>query len=245
MSETFRIQEGFDVRFDWGPKAVEHFAPLSSAVVLIDVLRFGTAVDAVIKAGGQVRPLPWAERDGRAATDRYLSPWALEKETKPGSIVELPSPNGAELSVLAASYGANVFAACLRNAHAVATTARALADGRPITVIACGERWEDGQALRPCIEDHLGAGAVLSELGAGLSPEAETACRLFLSLTSKVPEILRECATARELRERGFENDVIFAADVDVSDMAPVLRDGVYVDGRQVLTGARASTSRS
>jgi 2-phosphosulfolactate phosphatase len=228
VTPAFRSQEGFDVRFEWGPKAVEHLAPLSRVVVIVDVLRFSTAVDAVVSAGGRVRPLRWADRAGKAATDRYLSPVALAAETRPGDVVELPSPNGAELTVRAAGSGATIFAGCIRNGAAVAAAAtRARADG-VITVIACGERWEDGETLRPGVEDLLGAGAVLASLGGGFSPEASMARQLFLSFASNPYELLAECASARELGERGFPDDVRWAADANVSSAAPRLFDGVY-----------------
>ncbi|HVB09986.1 MAG TPA: hypothetical protein VNM16_06425 [Bacillota bacterium] len=44
----------------------------------------------------------------------------------------------------------------LVNASAVGMAAAAA--GPPVTVVACGERWEETQTLRPCLEGELGAG---------------------------------------------------------------------------------------
>ncbi len=48
----------------------------------------------------------------------------------PGTLLALPSPNGASLCVAAARHGATVFAGCLRNATAVACAAGSAARAR-------------------------------------------------------------------------------------------------------------------
>lgn len=82
----------------------------------------------------------------------------------------LPSPNGSTVSTTAGAIA--TFTACLRNCRAVA--AHALTRGLRIAVVPAGEQWGDG-ALRPAIEDLIGAGAVLACLPGRPSPEAETA----------------------------------------------------------------------
>lgn len=222
----FREQEGYRVRFDWGPKAVEHLAPLSDAVVIVDVLRFTTAVDAALARGASVRPLRWRDRGDRAPTDDFLSPVLIAQAARPGKVIELPSPNGAELSLRAAESGAGVYAACLRNAPAVA---RAASAARTLTVIACGERWEDEASLRPCLEDLLGAGAVLAALDLSqASPEAKLAAAAFSAARATLSELIAGCASAHELVERGQQRDLPWAAEHDVSPAAPRLREGLY-----------------
>ena len=227
----FRDQEDYRVRFDWGPKAVEHLAPLSATVVVVDVLRFTTAVDAAVAKGARVRPLRWSQRGERAATDDYLSAALIAGKVVAGEVVELPSPNGAELSLRAAEAGATVFAACLRNASAVARAAGAASGA--LTVIACGERWEDETSLRPCVEDLLGAGAVLAALDlAEASPEARLAAAAFRGARDQLAGLVRDCATARELLEKGQGRDFPGAAGHDASPAAPLLREGLYEAAR-------------
>jgi 2-phosphosulfolactate phosphatase len=130
----------------------------------------------------------------------------------------LPSPNGAGVSLAAAGTRSAVFAACLRNARAVAEAARRA--GTSFNVIPAGERWIDG-TLRPCLEDWLGAGAVLDHLPGTRSPEAAAAVALFEGYRDSLHETLRQCASGRELVERGQLNDIALAVDLDASACVP------------------------
>jgi 2-phosphosulfolactate phosphatase len=114
---------------------------------------------------------------------------------------------------------------CLRNAAAVARADQSF-DQR-IGVIGAGERWPDG-SLRPCVENWLGAGAILSHLKGRLSPEAILACDAFLAHRPAVETLLHESASGRELVEQGWADDVSIAAELNASTTAPILRDGAY-----------------
>jgi len=89
----------------------------------------------------------------------------------------LPSPNGAELSLL--SGDVPLIAGSLRNAAAVAKIAMQI--GKRISVVPAGERWED-KSLRPSFEDLVGAGAIISMLKGTRSPEATAAANAFYLL---------------------------------------------------------------
>ena len=102
--------------------------------------------------------------------------------------------------------------------------------GPRVAVIAAGERWPDG-SLRPCLEDLLGAGAVLSHLDADRSPEADAAVGAFGALKGRLREALADTASGRELISWGYEGDLDLAAELDVSTAAPRLRDGAYRSG--------------
>ncbi len=152
---------------------------MAAHVAIVDVLRFSTAVDAAVAQGAFVYPYRWNDEtavrfaasmdavvaDGSDPAGPSLSPVRLSA-MHPGDRVVLPSPNGSECAALGHELEAtSVVAACLRNAQAVAKWL----DHQPgsVAVIACGERWPDG-SLRPALEDHLGAGALVSALaGAG------------------------------------------------------------------------------
>jgi 2-phosphosulfolactate phosphatase len=229
-------QGNYRIRFQWGPVV----APtLSEGIcVVVDVLRFTTAVEAAVSQGVAVYPYRWRDAtaaafaddvqallaDGRDPAGPSLSPLSMAT-LPPGTSLVLPSPNGSTCAVLASETGAQVVAGCLRNAAAVAAWANQA--GGPVTVIACGERWPDG-SLRPSLEDLLGAGAILDSMTGDSSPEARAAIAAFRDAAHRLPEALAECASGRELRERGRAADVGYAAQLNASTTVPVLTDGAF-----------------
>lgn len=232
----FTSQDAFRVRFEWALEGVLGVANRSSVVVIVDVLSFSTCVEIATGRGAAV--LPYGGRDAGAAVlaaarhatlavprseaGPSLSPGTLVA-LAPGTALVLPSPNGAALSL--ACTAPVVLAGCLRNASAIAR--RAGADGREVCVIAAGERWPDG-AARFAFEDLVGAGAVIHALTGGKSPEASAAEAAFLGCRDGIAAALAACASGRELRERGFANDLALASEVDVSACVPRLVDGAF-----------------
>jgi 2-phosphosulfolactate phosphatase len=230
-------QSDWNVRFEWGPAGVESVP--SEAVVVVDVLRFTTAVDAAVSRGAVVFPYRWrddsageyAARVGAVLADAgdplgpSLSPVSL-LSLKAADRIVLPSPNGSTCAAAASAMGATVVAGCLRNANAVASWLNDRAE--TVTVIACGERWPD-RSLRPSLEDYLGAGAVIAALGGTRSPEATAAADSWLAAAARVGEVVSACASGREAVARGWERDLEFAVAVNASESVPVLEDG-FVD---------------
>jgi 2-phosphosulfolactate phosphatase len=234
-----------DVRLEWGPEGVEVLGADCAVLVIVDVLSFCTTTDLVLGRGGRVLPVRW--RDHRAAEAAKTAgatlagegAWTLRPssvtEIPSGTLLALPSPNGATLCDAAAGTGAKVLAGCLRNASAVAAHAAELAAGGPIGVVPAGERWgidvlsDHGASgsLRPCVEDQLGAGAIVAALGqyGRLSAEATLAAAAFR--VTDVPEALAECSSGRELAAAGHANDVTLAARLDTSSTVPVLHKGI------------------
>ncbi|MGW6389242.1 2-phosphosulfolactate phosphatase [Streptomyces sp. NPDC055103] len=236
------------VAFAWGPVGARNVDLATHCVVVVDVLSFTTAVGVAVEGGAAVHPRRWggataaahAERVGAVlavgrseATPEHpwtLSPAALRAAPMPPRLL-LPSPNGSTIAAEAASGGATVVAASLRNRTAVARwlTDRGYGSAdRPLAVIAAGERWPDG-SLRPALEDLLGAGAVLAALkGPGvLTPEAAAAATLWAATEDPVAA-LHGCDSGRELYEYGFPQDVAVAAEIDSSTTVPVLVDGAF-----------------
>jgi 2-phosphosulfolactate phosphatase len=234
-------QASFQVRFEWGLAGAKVLASVSQVLVVVDVLSFSTAVEVALARGATVVPTGWshqraaalaAERGAILAVGRSqttpATPWSLSPASlaalPAGACLVLPSPNGATISSAAAELGPLVLTGCLRNATAVATAAAAL--GGTISVIAAGERWPDG-SLRPSLEDLLGAGAILDRLdGRTRSPEAQAAAGAARFLDPATQ--LRHCASGRELVTAGYEQDVQIAAELDVSQVVPLLRDGTF-----------------
>jgi 2-phosphosulfolactate phosphatase len=99
--------------------------------------------------------------------------------------------------------------------------------GQRISVIAAGERWPDG-SLRPAIEDWIGAGAIIAHLTGSRSPEAEVAYLAFLHAQPDLIWYLRQCGSGCELIERGYAEDILLAAELNMSDNVPILTEGVY-----------------
>nr|WP_054055550.1 2-phosphosulfolactate phosphatase [Alloactinosynnema sp. L-07] len=234
MDPSF-VQSGFDVRVEWGLDGVAALAGSCGALVIVDVLSFSTSVDIAVSRGGRVLPLRY--RDARGESEARAAgaalpgdgPWTLRPSSlvdlPAGTFLALPSPNGATLSAAAAETGVPVFAGCLRNAPAIAAAVR---HSGPVGIVAASERWGHVGALRPCVEDQLGAGAIAHALGGALSPEARVAEAAFLAFADDLHGVLRDCSSGRELDAGGNAGDVELAARHAASTTAPRLVDGVY-----------------
>jgi 2-phosphosulfolactate phosphatase len=248
----------FDLQFEWGPNGLARLGPGAAGVVIVDVLRFTTAVSVAVDRGATVLPYPWADDgaqtyaaqhnallagtgpDGSGGARWSLSPVGLAR-LRPGTRLVLPSPNGSALAYGAREHAphAAVLAGCLRNASAVAhEVAESLSRG-PVVVIGAGERWgtaADAPALRPAVEDLLGAGAVLRALRVltgvapdRVSPEARAAMAAFDEARDDLPGWLLASTSGRELVGRGRRDDVVAAAALDVEAIAPVLARAGFV----------------
>ena len=254
VTEGFAAQRDDRYRFDWGAESLEAVGADAAVVVIVDVLRFTTAVCCALEAGGTVLPFPWDHPDAAAYAAEHgavlaglrehggpsLSPTDL-LTSREGQRLVLPSPNGSFLSVTARSLGVPfVLAGCLRNATATARAATELSAGGPIAVIASGERWPaaDGSKgpLRPSVEDLLGAGAVLAALDPAAaqtaprcSPEAAAARAAFVAARPRLYDALTRSSSGRELIGRGWEDDVATSAAHDVSEVVCLLEGPAYI----------------
>lgn len=236
-------QADSDVRFEWGLRGLHALAPVSECVVIVDVLSFTTCVSIAIDRGAVVLPFPSkddsavefardtnarlaVERDRTSSDQPYsLSPRSM-LGLEEGTRLVLPSPNGAALSFAALDMAGVVLAGCVRNAASVAAAARSV--GREIAVIAAGERWSGTDDLRTAVEDLLGAGAILRHLPGRKSPEAQAAISAFESARAHLGDLIAQTTSAKELRARGFEDDVTLSSELDVSSTVPHLRDGAF-----------------
>ena len=207
-------------------------------IVVVDVLRFSTAVEAAVAARARAFPYWWRDAsaeafaaslgavlaDGHASAGPSLSPASL-LGLPAGTSVVLRSLNGSACSLLAAETGARVVAGCLRNATAVAQWVKQ--QPGPVSVVAAGEHWPDG-SLRPCVEDLVGAGAILRHLPGKLSPEAAAAVGAFVAMEGELADVLSHSASALELSEKGHADDVAYSLTYDTSTTVPVLVDGAF-----------------
>ena len=237
---SWATQSGFGVRVCWGTEGLAALADGVAAVVLVDLLRFTTALDVATARGAAVRPAPWPfdhsvvpagteVADGSGPRALSLSPGSLAV-LAPGDVIVLPSANGSHCSSVAGGVCTTVAGGCLRNTAAVSRWLDDRAEGGAIAVVPCGETWPDG-GLRPAVEDLLGVGAIVSELAGerSCSPEAAAAMAAFRAARPEIATALAESVSGRELREKGLEDDIAWASEVDVSECVPVLGpDGAY-----------------
>ncbi len=238
-------QQGFLCRMDWGRRGARAAAERGDLLIVVDVLSFSTAVATAVHHGGIIYPCA-QEEDQAALAVRFHAEVAVSRKDvpkrgrfslspltylaiEPGTRVVVASPNGATCS----RYGRDVphlFVGALVNARAVGEAVNQMLqedDGLCVTVLACGERWqtssEDGE-LRLAIEDYLGAGAVLSHIVGEKSPEARLCEGAFQNVESDLEPVLWECGSGRELREKGFAEDVRHASRLNIYDAVPVMR---------------------
>ncbi|MEI6497443.1 MAG: 2-phosphosulfolactate phosphatase [Actinomycetota bacterium] len=249
---AYTAQANSAYRFDWGLDGLNCLAPGAQVVVIVDVLRFTSAVSAAVEVGATVLPYRWNDDQAPAyAASRgakllgtggdagtSLSPTEMLR-LPAGARVVLPSPNGSTLAFTARECGArHVLAGCLRNAAATARVARQLAGPHGgIAVIAAGERWYDTAGpVRPAVEDLIGAGAVLAALdpaasvsAPACSPEAAAARAAFVAARPRLYETLINSASGQELVERGLDVDVVSAAAHDVTNWTAMLFDEGFI----------------
>ncbi len=211
-------------------------------MVLVDVLSFTTALDIAAARRAKVFPYPLKDAsaaDYAAAMDAQLASGVREagfslspaslRSVPAGYRLVLPSPNGAALAFHARH--PCVLAACLRNAGAVAGAAAGI--GATFAVIPAGETWPSGE-LRPCVEDLIGAGAVIAQLPGARSPEAELAAACFEHFRGDLGGALRKSSSGKELIERGFGRDVDLASAYDVSTCVPRLVGRCFAAAEQL-----------
>lgn len=238
-------QHEFDIRLEWGMGAIEMLAPICDVIIIVDILSFSTCVSIATQNGAIVYPYRWKDESAIAYAENIGAELADLKRKftdgfslSPTSLLNIPahhklvlaSPNGATLSL--ATQPTPTLCGSLRKAKAVAIKAQTY--GRKIGIIATGEQWPDG-SIRVAFEDLLGAGAIISYLPGTLSPESKTGLILFEHLQATLYEELKKCSSGKELIARGFEKDIILAADFNISNTVPVLQNNAYV-GFQIDT---------
>jgi len=230
-------QTEYDIACEWSVEGVSMLAPTADVVIVVDVLTFTTCVEFATNQGAVIFPYRWrdettydfAEKVNAEVADRNnpngfsLTVTSLQNLPQNTRLV-LPSPNGSTVSLLAGD--APVIAGCLRNCRAVAKSA--MKKGRRVAVIPAGERWEN-DALRPCVEDLIGAGAIISYLQGRLSPEALVAKTVFENLSADLIVNMKNCISGREKIARGEETDIYLAAELNSSDCVPILKNNAFI----------------
>ncbi|USG68133.1 2-phosphosulfolactate phosphatase [Brevibacillus ruminantium] len=241
-------QESYVCKVEWGKRGAREAAERGDITIVVDVLSFSSTVITALHHGAIIYPYPppigekakaYAKQFGaelllgRVEAVRQgtpsLSPISYGPQDRGQSYV-LCSLNGAHAAWLAADASFLLLGGLL-NASAVAEHAHILhtMTGAGITVIPCGEHWQQGKPdendLRPAIEDYLGAGAILCKLSGSKSPEAQVCEAAFLSSRPQLEAFIWDCGSGRELRELGFAEDVHHCSQLDAMQVVPWLNN--------------------
>lgn len=230
-------QAEFDVRCEWGEQGVLSLAPISDAIIIVDVMSFSTCVTIATNKGAIIYPHRHKDAsmyeyalslNAELAGTRSNSSFSLSPNSffdiKSGVRIVLPSPNGSTLSL--ATGKTTTFAGCLRNAKYVAEAAQRF--GRRISVIPAGERWRNDNTLRPSFEDLIGAGAIIYHLAGKLSPESKLALDAYIANKDDLIAKLMQCSSGKELVEIGFKDDVTIIGQINSDHCAPILTNGAF-----------------
>ncbi|MEH7107483.1 2-phosphosulfolactate phosphatase, partial [Bacillus sp. JJ1764] len=243
-------QSLFNCRVEWGMRGAREAAERGDIIIIVDVLSFSSTVISALSNGAIIYPYPpnldgktYAEKVGaeyilgRAEADKIgkptLSPVSFTQEHSNKKYV-LSSLNGAFCTWIASKVPALLIGSLL-NASSVSSIANQLRvkSNSNITVVPCGEQWNNvknyDNSLRPSIEDYLGAGVILSYLDGDKSPEAEVCIGAFQHAKEKINELIWECGSGRELRQKGFEDDVKYCSHLNVFDTVPILYNDHFV----------------
>ncbi len=225
------------IHCEWGIEGINRYSSISDVTIIVDILSFSTCVDIAVSQNAIVYPYKFKEISAieyaaannaelaslnRSKENFSLSPLSLMKLSN-GTRIVLPSPNGSELSLNSKSD--LTLCACLRNYRAVAEYVNSISGN--VNVIPAGEKWRNG-TIRFAVEDYIGAGALISELKGVLSAEAIVAKKLFESLKPDFKDIISGSLSARELIEKGFQEDVDIAMEVNAGNTIPILLNKCY-----------------
>lgn len=246
-------QSSFHCRVEWGRRGARDAADRGDLVIVVDVLSFSSTVVTALNYGAIIYPYPpnlngkdFAGKIGaqyilgRSEAAKLgiptLSPVSFNQAHENKKYV-LNSLNGAFCTWIASKVPALLIGSLI-NASSVARVANQLSTQANvnITVIPCGEQWNDVRAnedtLRPSIEDYLGAGAILAELEGNKSPEAELCTAAFTHANQKISDLIWDCGSGRELREKGFAEDVRHCSQLNIFQTVPLLKKDHFEDVR-------------
>ena len=220
------------------------------AVAVIDVIRATTTITMALHQGcaGVIpvrtlsearivarrlgkRALLAGERDAERAAGFELgnSPAEYGQERVKGKAIVLTTTNGTRTFQAAA--GAQTLVACsFLNVSAAAR--RLAATGLDILIVCAGRHG------RFCLEDVVGSGLLIDRLlnipdcPIECSDAAVAAHRLFATYRDDLLGMLRGCDWGREIIHKGFRVDLEICAQVDRTDIVPVMQKGRLVAER-------------
>lgn len=212
------------------------------AVAVIDVIRATTTITMALhhgcagvipvrtlsearvvakRLGGGVLLAGEREADRAAGFELGNSPAEYGRERVKGKTVVLTTTNGTR--AFQAAPGTQVIIACsFLNA---AAAARWLTDTGLDILIVCA-----GRHGRFCLEDAVGSGILIDRLlsisdrACEFSDSARAAHQLFATYQNDLLGMLRGCEWGRKIIQKGFGADLEICAQVDLTDIVPVMQ---------------------
>ena len=207
--------------------------------VLIDVLRATSTITLAIGEGAElVKPvlkveealkfsergyLVAGERGGIKPPDFDLgnSPTEFSRIDLEGRRIVLTTSNGTRaLHMMRCD---EIYAASFLNLSAVS---RILKEMSELDIVCSGT---DGEFS---LEDFLLAGFILKGFDRSVLDDTAHVAKVYASSVKDVFEEISSSFHARRLIELGFEEDVRLCSRIDLYDVVPVYRDGVFKDAR-------------
>ena len=249
----FRMKDYVPIlKFDWGIDGVRFALKNEDITVVVDALRFSTAVTTAVAHGFTIHPV--GDREAGSALARSIG---AEMSGKPGEArftisprsylaappggnrqVVLYSPNGAACAALAGESD-TVYIGCFLNAQALGMVLarKAIQKRRDVTVVAAGEQRAietgerivyDKKAAYPvfAIEDYLASGAIISQTVMEKNAEAQLCGLTYECACEQIAEFLTSSFSGRYLRENGLKDDIEHAVQMNIYDTVPVVRHG-------------------
>lgn len=240
------------MHLDWGVDGIRFALKNRDIVVIVDTLRFSTAVVTAVAQGFTIYPVcdhesgkalaeqVNAEIAGRSGEARFsISPHSyLNASAEDNRKVVLFSPNGATCSTLAGKDD-TVYIGCLLNARAIGMYLSKIARerGQDVTIVAAGEQRAidtgerivyDTRAGYPvfAVEDYLGCGAIIRYARLHKSAEARVCETTYRASHKEMVGYLLESFSGRYLVQNDLEQDVRHAAQLNVYDVIPIVCDG-------------------
>lgn len=239
------------IHIDWSTDGLQFALKSNDIVIIVDTLRFSSAVVTAVAHGFTVYPVA-DERKGRELAAsvgavmagkpgkaRYsLSPRSFLDRERAGTVVVLYSPNGA-VCASHIQHNDTAYIGCFLNARAVAQHLRACVDttDRNVTMLACGEQRafasgeriiyvkEDGQRVF-AVEDYLACGAIISFIDMDKTAEATICEATFRATRDHLLELMLGSFSGRYLNDKGLAADVEHAAQINLYDTVPVVCEG-------------------
>lgn len=248
------------IHIDWSVDGLQFALKGNDIVVIVDALRFSSAVVTAVAQGFTIYPVAdehrgrelalsvGADMAGKPGTARYsLSPRSFLDQERAREAVVLYSPNGATCASHI-QHNDTAYIGCFLNARAVAQHVRAVAarTGRNVTVLACGEQRayasgerivyikEDSQRVF-AVEDYLACGAIISCLGLEKTAEAIICEAAFTATRDHLLELMLNSFSGRYLRNKGLAADVEYASQIDLYDTVPVVDEGRIIAARTTV----------